>query len=175
MAGEASEGEGTLRTIACFFALGSLVLLYKQIFAVATQDILTGSDISSSTVVLAGALPELAVKLVFPWFAARCSYLTRTIAVVSLQIGGLLAIVLSSIVEWRLVGVAFAAAGNSLGEITFLALTSFYENVTTSAFAAGLGTGSVLGPFWYTGGCQSLNPRLLRPRFKSTHVINHFI
>ena len=140
-----------IKTIACFFTLGLLAMLYKQILGVAAQDILSGSHIPSSTVIFVGALPGFSVKLTLPWFVQRWSYFTRTIAVVLLQIGGLLTIALSSMAHWRLAGVAVVFAGFGLGEITFLALTSFYEDVTGSAIAAGLGMASLLGPFYYTG------------------------
>jgi len=142
------------KTTVCFFTLGLLVMLYKQILGVAAQDILSGSHISSSTVILVGSLPTVSVKLALPWFVQSCSYLTRTIAVVLLQIGGLLAIDLSSFVQWRLLGVAIVSAAVGFGEITFLALTSCYENETASAIAAGIGMASFLGPFYYTGMCK---------------------
>lgn len=139
------------KTVICFYIFGLLSLLNRQLILTATQDILTGSHIPSSTVIIAASLSVMLVKVASPWFVQRCSYRTRTTAVVLLHIGGFLIIVLSSDVYWRLVGVAVMCAAGGLSEITFLALTSFYDDISVNAFAAGLGMSSLSGPFLYTG------------------------
>ena len=153
VAEEGNSQPNRRKVIACFFTFGLLSLMTELIIHTAAQDILTGSHVSSSTVVLVIALPVLSVKVASPWFVQRCSYLTRTATVVVLNIGGSLIIVLSSDFPGRLVGAAVASAACSLCEITFLALTSFYDDIAASAVAAGIGMSSLLGPFLYTGEC----------------------
>ncbi|KAL9974917.1 hypothetical protein ACROYT_G012020 [Oculina patagonica] len=125
-------------------------MVTKEMILTATQDILTGSHIASSTVILAAALHEISVKVACPWFVQNCSYLIRTAAVALLTIGGLVIIMIASDVHWRLVGVGVACGAGALGEITFLALTSFYGDIAASAVAAGIGMSSMLGPYLYT-------------------------
>ncbi|KAL9974915.1 hypothetical protein ACROYT_G012018 [Oculina patagonica] len=125
-------------------------MVTKEVILTATQDILTGSHIASSTVILAAALPEISVKVACPWFVQNCSYLIRTATVALLSIGGLVIIMIASDVHWRLFGVGVACGAGALGEITFLALTSFYGDIAASAVAAGIGMSSMLGPYFYT-------------------------
>ena len=140
-----------IKAVVCFFIFGLLSMVTKQMILTATQDILTGSHIASSTVILAASLAVILVKVSCPWFCQNCSYLIRTATVVLLSMGGLLIIIIASDVHWRLVGVAVACSAGALGEITFLALTPFYGGIAASAVAAGIGMSSLLGPYFYTG------------------------
>ena len=140
-----------IKIVVCFSIFGLISMVIKQMILTATQDILTGSHIASSTVILAASLPEILVKVSCPWFCQNCSYQLRTATVVLLDIGGLLIIIIASDVHWRLVGVAVVCSADAFGEITFLALTPFYGDIAASAVAAGLGMSSLLGPYFYTG------------------------
>ena len=51
----------------------------------------------------------------------------------------------------KILGVAFNAVAHGLGEITFLALATFFGKTAITAFAAGSGAGILLGPLYYTG------------------------
>ena len=143
-----------IKTVVCFFIFGLLSMVVTQIIFTATQDILTGSQIASSTVILAASACNMSVKAICPWFVQNCSYMMRTAIFALLNSGGLVIIILVSDVHWRLVGVAVACAAGALGEMTFIALTSFYNKLSGSAFAAGTGMSSLLGPYLYTGGYQ---------------------
>ena len=140
-----------IKTVMCFCIFGLLIMIAKELTLTANQDILTGSQIASSNVILAASLAEISVKVTCPWFLQNCSYMIRTATLTLLTIGGLVIIILASEVHWRLVGVAIACAADALGEITFLALTSSYDKISGSALAAGIGMSSLLGPYFYTG------------------------
>ena len=143
-----------IKTVVCFFIFGLVSMVVPEMIYTATQDILTGSQIASSTVILVASSCNIAVKTVCPWFVQNCSYKIRTATVTLLSIGGLVIIILASDVRWRLVGVAVAGGSGALSEITFLPLTSFYDKISKSAFAAGIGMSSLLGPYLYTGGYE---------------------
>ncbi|XP_078356656.1 uncharacterized protein LOC144641517 [Oculina patagonica] len=147
---EKSLHPNTVKTVVCFFIFGLLSMITTEMIHTATQDILSGSHIASSYVILAAALPEILVKVACPWFVQNCSYLIRTVTVALLSIGGLVIIIIASDVHWRLVGVGVACCAGALGEITFLAFTSFYDDIAASAVAAGIGMSSLLGSYLYT-------------------------
>ena len=113
---------------------------------------LSGSRIATTNVnANAIALPILAVKSSAPWFLEKCSYLSKSCVVVCLLLAGLIVLVCVEKVYWRLLGISIIDAGVSFSEITFLALTASYQKVTISAFVAGIGVASLLGPLYYTG------------------------
>ena len=144
------------RNIICFFALGVLSLIYDEIWVTAAEDVLSGSKIATTNVIIAIALPLLAVKISAPWFIQKCSYLYKSGIVVFLLVAGLIVIVSAESVRLRLFGISIIESGVSFSEITFLALTAAYEDVTVSAFVAGIGVASLLGPLYYTGNYYSI-------------------
>ena len=138
------------RNIICFFVFGILSLIYDEICLIAAEDILAGSKIATTTVILSIAIPVLSVKLIAPWFFQRVSYMKKIALVVVFLIGGLGTLVYSPHIPGRLAGVGVVESGVATSEITFLSLTAFYEHITVSAFVAGVGVASFVGPLYYT-------------------------
>ena len=151
-----SAAKEKARNIICFFALGVLSLIYDEIWVTAAEDVLSGSKIATTNVIIAIALPLLAVKISAPWFIQKCSYFYKSGIVVFLLVAGLIVIVSAESVRLRLFGISIIESGVSFSEITFLALTAAYEDVTVSAFVAGIGVSSLLGPLYYTGNYYSI-------------------
>lgn len=143
------------RNIVCFFFLGILSLIYDEICLIAAEDILAGSTVATTTVILSIAIPVLIVKLIAPWFSQRVSYLKKILLVIVLFLGGLIALVFSPHITGRLAGVSFVESGVATCEITVLSLTAFYEHITVSAFVAGVGVSSFVGPLYYTSKYKS--------------------
>ena len=139
------------RTVVCFFFFGVLSLIYDEISVIAAEDVLAGSTVATSTVVLSIALPVLLIKLTAPWVVQGVSHIKKVLLIILLFISGLIILVFTPHISGRLLGVSVTEAGVSLSEITFLSLTAFYEHVTVSAFVAGIGTSSLVGPLYYTG------------------------
>ena len=147
-----SQAENTEneRNIVCFFLFGILSLIYDEICLIAAEDILAGSKIATTTVILSIAIPVLSVKVLAPWFFQRVSYVKKIALVVVFLIGGLGTLVYSPHIPGRLAGVGVVESGVATSEITFLSLTAFYEHITVSAFVAGVGVASFVGPLYYT-------------------------
>ena len=148
-----------LRNLLCFFLLGLLTMVIDETFLVAAQDILSGSTLATSTVILAIAVPVLLAKLIAPWFMQIFQYSVKVFTIFAFFLGGLLTIVSTYRVEWRLLGISLVEIGVALGEVTFLALTAFYEDVTINALVAGLGSASLVGPLYFTGKAQFRTPQ----------------
>ena len=145
-----NENKEKGRNIACFFFFGILSLIYDEICLIAAEDILAGSKIATTTVILSIAIPVLIVKIAVPWFFQRVSYLKKIALVVAFLLGGLGILVYSPRIPGRLEGVGIVESGVATSEITFLSLTAFYEHITVSAFVAGVGVSSFVGPLYYT-------------------------
>lgn len=160
-----------VRNIVCFFIFGVISLVYDETSLVAAQDILAGSVTATTAVILAIALPVLFVKLTAPWFMQKFSYASKVTVILVLFISGLLIIISVHHAQWRLLGVSVLEVGVASSEITFLALTAYYQDVTVSAFVGGVGFASLLGPLYYTGTIPFLASacllyRFLRPKFE---------
>ena len=146
-----------LRTVMAFFIFGTSIYAFISLGIVAAQDILAGTFIQTSMVFVAFLVPNFLIALIVPYFMQKISYFVRIIAFTLALISGFLILVLVKQIHWKLIGVGIAAFGVGVGEITFIAFTSFYHEVTSSAFSAGTGVGFALGPLYYTGrSCQSL-------------------
>ena len=139
------------KNIVCFFCFGILSMIYDEICLIAAEDILAGSTMATTTVILSIAAPVLIIKLVAPWFLQKVSYPKKLALVVTLFVGGLTALVATRHnISGRLAGVSVVESGVTISEITLLSLTAFYKPIALSSFIAGAGVSSFLGPLYYT-------------------------
>ena len=91
------------------------------------------------------------VKIAVPWTLQKIPHVCKLIIIFILFACGLVMLVVSPDPSVRLAGMSVAEVGTAMAEMTFLSQTAFYSHVTTSAFAAGIGIGSVIGSLYYTG------------------------
>uniref|UniRef100_A0A0K0EDP0 Battenin n=1 Tax=Strongyloides stercoralis TaxID=6248 RepID=A0A0K0EDP0_STRER len=106
---------------------------------------------STGAVLLADILPALVVKLTFPFFIDKIPFGIRHLFICLLQVCAYFTVAYSTSVTMSLVGVVFAAIGSGLGEITYLALSSFYSKHTILAWSSGTGAAGLIGSFAYAG------------------------
>ena len=140
-----------LRTVTAFFIFGTLSYATYSLVIAGAQDILAGTFIQTSMVLVADIGPYFLVTLIAPYFMQKIPYFARITTVFLSGIGGFLMLSFSKQVHWKLIGVGISSFGYGVGEVTFLALTSFYHEVTVSAYSAGTGAGFVIAPLYYTG------------------------
>ena len=145
------QSQEKTRNVICFFAFGVLTIVYHEVMLTAASDILAGTSIPTAAAVVAAGVPQVSVKLIMPWVLQKIPHICKVVIILALFSSGLVTLVTSSNAIVRLVGMAFAEAGKAMAEITFMSLTSFYSELTISAFVAGAGTGSLIGPLYYTG------------------------
>lgn len=139
------------RTILAFFMFGFLLYATYSLIISGAQDILQGTLVPTSAVLIANIGPYFSVTLIAPYFIQRVPYFLRVFTVFLLEASGLVMVVVGKQVSVRLVGVAFSSLGFGLGELSFIALTSFYHEAAVRAFSAGTGAGIALAPLYYTG------------------------
>ena len=86
-----------------------------------------------------------------PWIIQKIPHVYMYTIIFILFASGLMMLVVSPDPAVRLAGMSVAELGTAMAEMTFLSQSAFYSHVTKSAFAAGIGVGSVIGPLYYTG------------------------
>ena len=148
--------------ISCFFFFGMLSLIYDEICLIAAEDILAGSTIPTTVVIISIAIPVLLIKLMTPWFLQHVSYFKKIRLVFIFFLVGLVSLVFSPRISGRLASVSIVESGVATSEITLLSLTVFYEHITVSAFVAGVGVSSFVGPLYYTSKCELLTNQMSR-------------
>lgn len=143
-----------LRTVTAFLVFGTLTYASYALAITGAQDILAGTFIQTSLVLVANTGPYFLVTLIAPCFMQKIPYFARITLVYVVDICGFLMLALAKQVHWKLTGVAIVSFGVGVAEMTFLALTSFYNEVVSTAFSAGTGMGFVITPLYYTGICM---------------------
>lgn len=131
-----------------FFVLGLFNNFGYVIFLSAAEDIMKGS---SGAVLLADILPTLCTKLIAPFFMHRIPYWLRVVVLTTAALGSFQLVAWGESAWLRLLGVVLASFSAGFGEITFLALASFYPKFTLSAWSSGTGGAGVLGAVAYLG------------------------
>ncbi|XP_032234982.2 protein BTN1 [Nematostella vectensis] len=140
-----------VRTIIAFVGVGFLLHCLFSIIISGSEDILAGTVIPTTVVVIAHVGPMTLVNYSCPWFMQKLSYFIRVFIVFGFMAGGLLVIVFVEQPYFKIAGVSLNAVAHALGEITFLALGAFYGEVAVTSFAAGSGAGILIGPVYYLG------------------------
>ena len=145
-----------LCTKTAFFVFGTLCYATYSLVIAGAQDILAGTFIQTSMVLVAGNGPNLFVNLFGPYFMQKIPYFVRITIVCLADISGFLILALVKQVHWKLIGVGLVSFGFGVGQMTFLALSSFYHETVSTAFSAGTGVGFVMASLYYTGMSRSI-------------------
>jgi battenin len=116
------------------------------VFLSAAEDIIQGN---SGAVLLADILPTLITKLTAPFFMQKISYRVRVVILVAAAVGSFQMVAWGNYVWVKIIGVVLASFSAGFGEITFLALASFYPKNTLSAWSSGTGGAGIAGSVTY--------------------------
>ena len=138
-------------TILAFYIFGFLIYAIYSLIISGAQDILAGTLVPTSAVLVANVGPYFVITVVAPYFIQKIAYFPRVLAIFVLEATGLIMVATAKRVGVRLLGVSLSSFGFGLGELSFIAMTSFYHDTAVSAFSAGTGTGISLAPLYYTG------------------------
>uniref|UniRef100_A0A8D0HGG0 Battenin n=1 Tax=Sphenodon punctatus TaxID=8508 RepID=A0A8D0HGG0_SPHPU len=118
------------------------------------------NPMSTGAVLLADILPTLLIKFSAPFCIHWAPYGLRVGICITSAWGSFLLVALSSSPTQSIMGVVLASVSSGLGEITFLALTSFYPSTVVTAWSSGTGAAGLLGALSYLGLTQAgLSPR----------------
>lgn len=138
-------------TTAAFFVFGFLIYFVYSLIIAGAQDILAGTFVQTSVVLVCNIGPYFAVTLITPYYIQNVQYVYRVILVFVFEVAGLLMVVVAKQIGVKLFGVCLSSLGFGLGELSFIAMSSYYHDVVVSSFSAGTGVGVSLAPLYYTG------------------------
>ncbi|XP_026567896.1 battenin isoform X1 [Pseudonaja textilis] len=113
------------------------------------------NTISTGAVLLADILPTLFIKFSAPFCIHLFPYGLRVAICVTSAWGSFLLVAFSTNTTQSLLGVVLASISSGLGEITFLALTSFFNSAVVSAWSSGTGGAGLIGALSYLGLTQA--------------------
>eukprot|EP00048_Salpingoeca_helianthica_P000435 m.41501 g.41501 ORF g.41501 m.41501 type:complete len:452 (+) comp10511_c0_seq3:151-1506(+) len=126
----------------------------------AANDILSRNNpgLGTGVVLLADILPDLVVKACLPFFMSKIPFAIRILIVVIFSALSFLTVSFSQVTWLSLLGVASGSFATGLGEITFLALTSYYDKSTISYWSSGTGGAGLFGALSYLGFTLIVSP-----------------
>ena len=106
---------------------------------------------STGVVLIADVLPGLLIKLTAPFYMQRINYHIRVGLCIALFAASLFTVAYSSSVAVSLFGVVLASISSCVGEITFLAFSSYYTKTVISFWSSGTGMAGLAGSLAYAG------------------------
>ena len=129
--------------IICFVVFGWINNFGYCVMLSAAKDMMADRA-STSSVLLADILPSFLVKLVFPFFLEKIPYIVKVSVVVFLALCGfILAAFSDTSVALGITGVVCHSLSSGLGEITFLAFSSFFSTKCVSGWSIGTGVAGI--------------------------------
>nr|CAG4709102.1 unnamed protein product [Naegleria fowleri] len=134
------------RDLIAFFICGLLNNYSYVIMLSAAEDLIHGQ---SSIVLLADILPTLVLKAIAPFFMHAIPYNIRVGLAVILALASFQMVAWFDNIPLKLVGVVMASLSSGGGEITFLAMSSYYHKNTVSAWSSGTGGAGIFGALSY--------------------------
>ena len=135
----------------CFGGIAMLLHSFFTVVLSASQDILAGTYIPTTTILASHVATMVIVTSFLPWCMQKIPYFWRTLIVFAAMASGTVVLITVESVYVKIIGVSLNALAHGLGEISFLALSAFYGKFSITSFAAGSGAGILLGPIYFTG------------------------
>ncbi|CAH6721546.1 protein Btn1p [[Candida] jaroonii] len=137
------------RIFTSFLGFGLLNnILYVVILSAAVD--LVGSQTPKAVVLLSDILPAFLLKLAAPFFIHLIPYKTRLWLLVGLSMTGMFIISLVDHIKFKIFGICMASLSSGLGELTFLQLTHYYDELhSIGGFSSGTGVAGLGGSFLF--------------------------
>lgn len=141
----------------CFCVFGTFTFFNQEMLLIASEDILSGRQLPTATILVCLVTPVMITKITAPWFIQKIPYVAKASFITLCMILGLILIVFVEDIKVKLTGIALHALAAGASEVSFLGMTSFYSQICISAFVAGTGMASLISPLYYTGKRNILN------------------
>ncbi len=136
------------RVFSAFWIFGLVNnLLYVVILSAAID--LVGPTAPKAIVLMADVLPSFIFKLSAPFYIQRIKYTMRIWLLLFFNSTGMLIVALGSGIFAKILGIILASFASGLGEITFLQMTHFYEELSLHAWSSGTGGAGLVGAFTF--------------------------
>lgn len=108
--------------------------------------------VSTGAILLADTVPGVSTKILMSFFAHRMKYTYQFIVVVILNLMSffIVSLVPSNYTGWIFFGVCCASVSSSLGEVTFLSMSSLYKRkLSLAGWGSGTGAAGLFGSLAY--------------------------
>ena len=148
---EPHEPEEKLINSAAFCVYGFIVGGVGLVYLTAAQDLLSGTSMPSSVLLMSSESPYLLTSALLPYFAERLPQLVVNMAIFLIYTTSLLLMALPTQIELKVLGAACVGVGYAIGSVLFTGQTARYSDVTVRAYSAGSGIGFILSNLYYTG------------------------
>lgn len=145
-AAQQADRREAVRDNVAFFIVALLNNLVFTVYLSAAEDLLENS---AGVILLFNVLPGMLVKVALPFFAHKLSYALRVSLIALGLCASCLAVALIESTPVRLAGIGLSSCAGTLGEVTFLSLTSQYRPATIGAWSSGTGFAGLSGSFIY--------------------------
>ncbi|XP_032222854.2 protein BTN1 [Nematostella vectensis] len=144
------------RNVLCFLIFGIQSVFYLRVLSVAAQDILMGSTLPTSSVILSMSTLELVGKLTVPWIIYRIPFKVSFVIGLVISTGSVVVVVMMESVLLRVGGTMLIGGALAWNMSLFLAMAARYRDISeltqvTSALETGINSGSMLAAVSYTG------------------------
>ncbi|KAK6731228.1 hypothetical protein RB195_007595 [Necator americanus] len=169
--GDRLTSTASTRNLVSFWILGLCNNFAYVVMLSAAKDILEGDDggssmnathscreviidrkcqqLSTGAVLLADIIPALVVKVTAPLYIQMIPFGLRHFLVVVAQMLSFVLVAASGNVSVALLGVVVASWGSGLGEISYLALASYFDSKVVSMWSSGTGGAGIIGAMTY--------------------------
>jgi battenin len=150
--GEAKVRPEKIRNLAAFFICGLMNNFAYVVFLSAATDLLengTTDPLPTSAVLLADILPGLIAQGIAPFFMHVIPYGARVVFITITASASFVITALFANVWIKLIGVVVASISCGFGEITYMALSSYFHKNTVSSYSSGTGAAGIGGSLIY--------------------------
>ena len=148
---KAGDNEEKRINVAAFFTYGVVKFAMEMFLMTATEDILSGTSVPTTALLLTIYLPHAMCAAILPYFAGRISQLAASASIFSLFTIGLLLVALPAQLELRLTGAACIGVGAGISDTIVIGFTARYSDITVHAYVGGSGLSGIVANIFYTG------------------------
>lgn len=120
---------------------------------VAIEDILAGSLLSTTVLIISFSVPDIISKIFSPYLVSRISFQWSFALLTALFVGSLIIIVLGKDIEIRIIGVSIHGLANGFAVITCVRMIAYYNpaHVLANAYQNGTNASVFVASLAYTG------------------------
>jgi battenin len=134
------------RNLIAFFIVGLFNNFCYVVMLTAAEDLIVGY---TGVVLLCDVLPAVLIKLTAPFYMHYIPYNLRVLFIVFFACLSFQTVAWFNHVSIKMIGIMFGALSSGAGEVTFLAMSSYYKKSTISAWSSGTGGAGIVGAFSY--------------------------
>ena len=134
-----------------FLITGTLNMLLLFVLLSAAQDVLAGTTIQTSALLVAGVVPYSVIILLAPYFIKRIPYVVRFVIVFVGVVVAYFVLGLTSAIKWKVLAVVISGLTIGLSDLSIVGLTAYFIPSVLAAYSSGTGGGMLLAPVYYTG------------------------